>query len=38
MTLLTVEDIQVTEPNLEDIIRDIFGDEERALNQIQEGN
>lgn len=38
MTLLTVDDIQVTEPNLEDIIRDIFGDEERALNQIQEGN
>jgi ABC-2 type transport system ATP-binding protein len=33
MTLLTVTDIQVTEPNLEDIIREIFGDEELLQNK-----
>ncbi len=32
MDLLVVDDIQVTEPNLEDIIREIFGDEEKANN------
>ena len=32
MELLVVDDIQVTEPNLEDIIREIFGDEEKANN------
>ncbi len=36
MTLLSVDDIEVTEPNLEDIIREIFGDEERPLSQITE--
>jgi ABC-2 type transport system ATP-binding protein len=36
MTLLIVDDIQVTEPNLEDIIREIFGDETRPLNQTTE--
>lgn len=34
MDLLFVDDIQVTEPNLEDIIREIFGDEERNLAQL----
>jgi len=32
MALLVVDDIQVTEPNLEDIIREIFGDEVKANN------
>jgi ABC-2 type transport system ATP-binding protein len=36
MTLLTVNDIEVTEPNLEDIIREIFGDEELNLNPTKE--
>jgi ABC-type uncharacterized transport system ATPase subunit len=37
MTLLIVDDIEVTEPNLEDIIREIFGDEERNLNKTTGG-
>lgn len=36
MTLLAVDDIQVTEPNLEDIIREIFGEEERVSNKSPE--
>jgi len=36
MTLFTVDDIQVTEPNLEDIIREIFGDEELLNNHATE--
>ncbi len=36
MDMLIVDDIEVTEPNLEDIIREIFGDEERTLNQLAE--
>ncbi|MFX1509940.1 MAG: ATP-binding cassette domain-containing protein [Promethearchaeota archaeon] len=38
MSLLVVDDIEVTEPNLEDIIRDIFGDENRQLNQVPEAS
>jgi len=38
MELLVVDDIQVTEPNLEDIIREIFGDEERVNNLQMEAN
>ncbi len=38
MTLLEVDDIEVTEPNLEDIIREIFGDENRSLNQTTEAH
>ncbi len=34
MDLLAVDDIEVTEPNLEDIIRAIFGDENATFNQI----
>lgn len=36
MEFLVVDDIQVTEPNLEDIIREIFGDEEKANNLQKE--
>lgn len=38
MALLEVDDIEVTEPNLEDIIRDIFGAENRSLNQTMEAH
>jgi ABC-2 type transport system ATP-binding protein len=36
MDMLIIDDIEVTEPNLEDIIREIFGDEEHPLNQLAE--
>ncbi|MFX1319803.1 MAG: ATP-binding cassette domain-containing protein [Promethearchaeota archaeon] len=38
MTLFEIDDIEVTEPNLEDIIREIFGDENRSLNQTTEAH